>query len=178
MEIEQSFANLEIIPEYLRRFPFGRSKISKVNYLRYHVENHLQELYILRNRIEAFLTLLTRYYRKEKDYPEIEKAVKIIRELLTLSFDGLTKLRGHHTHQKRFADDDLIRLSFLDIVSHKKTLGFLFEGSYRNVRKSKLQWIKRNNQLVKRVLDGCFQYLTLLLFDRAGEIRYPRHLSK
>ena len=92
-EIEQSFANIEIIPEYLRRFPFRHLKISKVNYLRYHVENYLQELYVLRNRIETFIVLLSRYYRKEKDYSEIQTVIKIIRQVLALSFDGLTKLR-------------------------------------------------------------------------------------
>lgn len=52
-EIRNAFDVLIDIPMYLEKpFPKGR-KLSKLRYLKYHVANYFNELYILRERLKA-----------------------------------------------------------------------------------------------------------------------------
>ncbi len=62
-EIMESVDNLHNIAVYIRRFPYARLGVEKGAFLRYHVENYLNELYILQKRMEAYLTAISRMYK-------------------------------------------------------------------------------------------------------------------
>ena len=77
-EIMKSFHSLENIKIYIGSFPYKNNKIKKDDYLRYHLENYLNELYILKNRLIAYIDTLIKAYNKSqikdnvnKHFPEV-----------------------------------------------------------------------------------------------------------
>src|SRR5207253_897042 len=61
-EIAGSLDTLEDIEVFIGRFPFRGTRITKERYLQFHVECHLAEIYLLRERLRSYLTLLERQY--------------------------------------------------------------------------------------------------------------------
>ncbi len=59
-EIYDSYGCLLDIETYTGRFPYGRTRISKIRYLAYHMENHLHEIYILKERLTCKPSAATR----------------------------------------------------------------------------------------------------------------------
>jgi hypothetical protein len=57
-EIHTSHERLGQITRYVGRVPLGSLRVSKLDYLRLQLESYLQETYILKMRIKAFLNLL------------------------------------------------------------------------------------------------------------------------
>lgn len=64
VEMWESHEALRDIETYLSRNPYSRLGVDKHRYLRYHVTNYLNEVYILQERLQAFTTGLLRKYRK------------------------------------------------------------------------------------------------------------------
>lgn len=53
-EITKSFETLQNIPVYLRHFPSSAPRrITRLGWVRYHVENYFHESYIFQNRVDA-----------------------------------------------------------------------------------------------------------------------------
>ena len=63
-EIANSYYCLIDIETYIGRFPYGNTEIYKTRHLEYHMENYLNEAYILKERLNAYSTLIQRLYKK------------------------------------------------------------------------------------------------------------------
>ena len=57
-EIADTIEAIENIPIFAMTFPYKRQGISRAIYLKYHVENYLNELYLLKNRLISYLNLI------------------------------------------------------------------------------------------------------------------------
>jgi len=171
-EILGSVENLANIELYIRRAP--RTGVSKAAYLRYHVENYLAELYVLRERLLAYSTLISRRYKHDYRLAEIKPVIAFHRELVLESLRGLSKARGRHVHERRFDDEDLDRLNLFDIVRKgDDTFAPAFEIVYREVRSSKRAWIRDTNRVVNDLLELYFGALRPLLSTDTGTLRFP-----
>ena len=85
-EISTSFKTLENIPLYLNYFPKKvERRISRHQWLRYHVENYFHELYIFQNRVDAFCTLLLRSYRKDVHSAQLIAEIDVLKKSLASS---------------------------------------------------------------------------------------------
>lgn len=173
-EILGSVESLENIEVYIRRAPDGRLGVSKAAYLRYHVENYLAELYILRERLLAYGTFISRRYRRDHRKAEIVGTVSRNREAVADAFRGVTVARGRHIHASRYDDPELSKLSFFDVLrTGDEGMLWLFEATYSEVRASKRHWVQTTNRTVKQLLDVCFGALKPLLFTQTGALRSP-----
>ena len=173
-ELEASLQALRNISVYVRRFPYSRDGINKVAYLRYHVENYLNELYILAKRLESYLTMAARIYKKDRRSGEIRRASSVVSRHFASVLSGLIEVRGAHVHVHRYDDVDLTQLTTLGLVGkNDSTLAALYERRYREVRTKKRRWIDDTNASVERLLDAYFGILAPLLFDAHGRLRTP-----
>lgn len=177
-EILQSVESLRNVSIYIRRFPYRNAGVEKTAYLRYHMENYLNELYLLENRIIAFVKITARQYRKDPRKDQIVHASKQIEEQVRESFAGLRRTRGAHVHEQRFDDFDLSRLVLFTTIGEDHD-GFArqYEEVYRQVRHEKRLWIENTNQSVENLLEIHFNKLKLLLFDDKGNLRIPNELT-
>jgi hypothetical protein len=177
VEILNSVESLRNVSIYIRRFPHRRAGVEKTAYLRYHVENYLSELYILKNRMKAFLTIISRRYRSDPHGNQITHASKQISEHFDKAFASVVLTRGAHVHERRFDDFDLSRLTLFRIISSETDAGAAeYQEVYRQVRRTKRLWIETTNRSVEQLLDAYFNTLKTLVFDDNGNLRIPNEL--
>lgn len=152
LEINYSINNLNDIELYIGRFQYTNTSITKPRYLRYHIENYLQEVYILKERLLAYLTKIGRLYKKDSRHKVILKSTKPIFKVVSEAFQNITLARGSHTHQTRFNDNDLDRLETFDLltISGNDKLGdyllLYYKLEYKKIRKKWKKLINNNNQ--------------------------------
>ena len=145
-EIASSYESIQHISVYIGIFPFQKKGISKYSYLRYNIENYLHELYILEQRLTAYLKIIERIYKKSKINPQVDLASKQLRVVVTEAFSGYVKARGSHVHCNRYSDKDIDRLSMFDTLSKLQDEQFvrnfelLYKIAYKDIRK---KWKKR-----------------------------------
>jgi len=174
MEILMSFENLRNVSIYIRRFPYHRAGVEKTAYLRYHIENYLNELYILKNRMNALLTVISRRYRKDKRRDQIRDASKKIQDHFARALINVVQTRGAHVHEQRFDDYDISRLTLFKIMSSESDVYAMeYEKVYRQVRHAKRLWIEASNKAIEQLFDSYFGTLKTLLFDDKGNLKVP-----
>ena len=177
-EITNSYYCLQDIEVYIRRFPYGDTKISKSRHLEYHITNYFQEIYILKNRLEAYVKRVARAYKKSRDYTRINTTTKLIEELVKESFLPITMVRGAHVHEARYSDSDLSRIQTWELLANyqdeaSKWYEFYFKRYYKEVRKDWTARIKKNNESINTVFDLYFGNLYPIIFDDIGTIKFP-----
>jgi hypothetical protein len=161
-EIADTYESLCNISVYVSSFPFRTESVSRVGYLRYHIENYLNELYILKERLVSFTITIDRAYKTSPEYPHIFKITSLLRSLVEKPLQQYVKTRGSHIHQYRYSDDDVARLSTLDLLTKGNDASFteaiqpIFADAYRQARKKWRQKIISDLSEVKRLLDSYF----------------------
>lgn len=153
-EILHSLENIQMISVFVKQFPsykkFEKYKITPAKFLRYHVENYLNEVYIYEQRTKY---LLAKIEKKVRKYNLDSKKIKILRDMITTATRSVISLRGHHIHVKRFNDDKLDRLSFLEVVSEKEQQQIINRIIYRSDRSKYSQEIMKTHLTLTEILD-------------------------
>lgn len=116
VEIDNSFQVLGEIVIYIRRFPSNSSQISKTRYLHYHIANYLNEVYILKERLVSYGKVVTRAYRNDPRLKAMEQELTRLEKLPSI-LDSVIEARGSHVHVARYEDNDLDRLSLLELLT-------------------------------------------------------------
>lgn len=173
-EILESFESLKNIEIYLRSFPYRKQKVAPTAYLRYNVENYLQEMYILHERLQAYLKVIQRAYRKEPDALVITQKITSLKSKVDVAFQNVLRARGAHVHESRFEDARIKLLLLLDLLSQEDDdFKPRYEAMYLDVRDDKVRWVKATNESIKKTLDVYFDELGRILFTRSGKFRFP-----
>ncbi len=175
-EIHESYECLLDLTIYIRRFPYGRTRISKVRHLRSNIEVFLNEVYILKERLVAYLRVIERTYRSTEREPKVKAFLKPIRVAVLSSLEHMTNVRGSHVHATRYSDSDLAKLGTLDLpVKHGKMddLRPHYQSEYKNIRRKWFGIMQDVNDTIKTMLDGYFARLYELVFDEGGNLLYP-----
>jgi hypothetical protein len=176
-EILESVKSLRNIPVYISSFPYRHAGIENGAYLRYHIENYLHELYILRERMKKYLTVISRLFKADSRSCEISTANEALRNyVFTVLTKDFVNARGGHVHEKRltFSDEDFVKLGTFEAIRDMNQVNArLYERVYREVLKAKRDWIKRTNESIEFLLDTYFGSLHNLLFDEEGRLRIP-----
>lgn len=176
-EIHKSYNSLLDIEIYLSKFPYPKTRVSKTRYLAYHMENYLNEVYIFKERLSSYCTVIGRLYRNHPALKDVKTTMKTISEVVQNSLKGVVETRGTHVHRNRFTDEKLDRLTSLELVNYGPNkiplLKVLYDSAYRETRKGYGVTIKRNNEEIRKVLDACFEVIYRVVADKKGNIRYP-----
>ena len=178
-EISDSYYCLLDIDTYIGRFPYGNTKISKTRHLAYHMENYLNEIYILKERLNSYFTTIGRLYRKDKRHKDILKSTKPLFTFVNNALKGIIDTRGAHVHKTRFSDEDMDRLSSQELLADHggeelRIIKDLFKIDFGVTRREYKQTIKSNNEQIKKMLDVCFDILLEIVVNNEGQLRYPK----
>jgi hypothetical protein len=169
IEIRNTFDVLIDIPMYLQKpFPKGR-KLSKLRYLKYHVTNYFNEVYILRERVKSYRTIVVRLSKKLQRILDSHTMSRI--DQIIAAFDRLVDLRGKHVHKERYTDGDIKRLDFFEMMFDNK-FAMLEEMFDSQAQKSKSEWIgilKSSNSSIEQLLNAFFREIYKLTFNESGE---------
>ena len=181
-EISDSYYSLLDIETYIGRFPYSKTKISKVRYMIYHIECYLNEAYILRERLKAYITKVGRLYKKDPKHSDVLKKMRSLFLLIDDAFNNIVKARGFHVHESRFKDGDLDRISSLEFFAQYedeefRLLRFLFKLDYRIIRKKYKRTLVSNNKNIRKLLDGCFDILYEVVTLQDGKLHYPKGIK-
>lgn len=177
-EIFSSVESLENISIYVGSFPYKNKDISRLEYFKYHIENYLNEIYILKNRLIAYLKLLERSYKNCNRTQDISSALRPQYEIVSNALSGYVDVRGSHVHELRYSDADIDRLSTLNLLSNSREESlsevFLsqFIAEYRKTRKKWVGKIKQDIEEINKLLDGYFSAIIQAICTD-GTIIYP-----
>jgi hypothetical protein len=178
-EISASFYTLRDIEIIFRSVTARQSKVMKARLLSYHVHNYLNENYILKSRLERYpVTIL----RAAKHWSEQHHIIEPINQALSEAFGNIVALRGRHVHDRRYTDDDLDRLSMLEMISDPETplgkaIRELFKLEFGICRSKWLERMQNNNDAVEELLGIYCTLLHPFIFDDKGGFVVPSKLA-
>ena len=184
IEIMDSFDYLNDIAYYINSFPYKSKKLSKARTLKYHYENYLNELYILKKRLLNNLTVIGRLYRKDKNHPAILLLTKPLFPLIRNNFDTIIKIRGSHIHVRRYNHPDFTRLGSLELFAKNllkdEEIDLLYQYyvfKYKETRKKWKESIIKNNNVIRKILNQYFKVVNEIFFDENGKMVFPSTLK-
>lgn len=171
-EIFITLENMKMISVFVRQYPNYKSyktqKITKTKYLRYHIENYLNEIYIFEKRVEAFLNKLIKKLKLKKLDKEIDKIIKL-KDSLYKSLEKINSLRGAHIHKYRFTEKELDHLATLELfedIRDFEIIGFYKDLGYKQVRIKWAKTINENNNALQELLDYILEEITPIVFGK------------
>jgi hypothetical protein len=180
LEISLSAQNLQDIAIYISTFPYRNKSVTKPAYLRYHVENYFEKMYILKERLVKYLRIIDKSYKKDQIYKPAHLKIEHLSESVEKSLESFTKIRGQHIHRNRFHDEDLNRLDVLDSLTTSgnkdiiEVLPDYYKLKYKNVRQKWSQIIRKNNKAITELLDFYAKTLIEIMFDsNTHRLIYP-----
>jgi hypothetical protein len=186
IEISDSYANLNDIEVYIGRFPYRNTSVSKERCLRYHIVNYMNEIYVLRERLSAYLTRIGRLYRQDARHQKVLESTKSTFKIVSDVLSGIVKSRGIHVHKSSYKDEMLERLNLLNSFTRYAANDVVFADSiaaelrryygleYRKLGQKWRRIIKKDNKAIRELLNIYFGSLLRVLFDRNGNLIYPR----
>jgi hypothetical protein len=183
LEITHSLETLEDIEFYVGRFPFQNTRISRDRYLQFHIETYFSELYLLQQRLNHYVVLVERQYRRDPQLPEIINKCKNLPILAAKALEGPLRVRHSHVHEARVTDSGIDRLKSIGLLTKSKdsSLSKYMRIHYRLVHSDvKRKWKKaivKNNADVLKVLDVFFERFFPVVFEERGALKYPSRLK-
>ena len=161
-EILESVENINLILAFINSFPYNNKNITRYNYFRYHLENYLNEIYILKNRLISYLKIIIRSYNKNTKYKNIDQNLNPLYGMINNSFKGLVNIRGSHVHVSRYSHFDLDRLRTIEIFtkSEDKLAETFLEMQKIILSEVRSKWktkIKKDLESINKLLDIYFE---------------------
>lgn len=134
-------------------------RVKRDEYLKYHINSYLQEIYILKERLNSYATQLKRVYSKTDQKEKFNSQVDPVFSLVKTSLKGIIDTRGGHVHSYRYSDEDLNLLSWWTLISNFNK-GFTHDANgYKWVKRIWKDRIKENNNQIMKLLDIYFECL-------------------
>jgi hypothetical protein len=183
-EIMQTIESIRNIGVYARSFPYKRQGISRATYLKYHVENYLNELYLLKNRLITYLKAIDRSYKKSDIAEHVSKTIAPLYTFVSDTLKNYIEVRGAHVHQHRYSDDDFDRLSTLELLTlggrvdkFGTTMTHLSDRAYSEIRKKWVAKISADIKGINKLLDYYFEVL-LQAISEDKNLKIPNNIMK
>ena len=156
-EITASLENIKLTLAFISLVPPKSKKINRSDYLKYHIHVYLQEIYILKERLNEYATTLQRRYTKINKEINVKEYITPLFQIVKMMFNDITNVRSKHVHAQRFSDSDLDWLSSTTLLSK-------FHDEYelpskRIYKKVSQEWettIKKNTKEINKIIDIYF----------------------
>lgn len=113
-EIDSCLERLDEISKLIRHSPPKQWGITKTAFLQFSFETHLQELYVLRERLVKFVEWLRKRIGQN---PEAEAQLRRMKDGVLSSFRSRAEQRSQHIHHFRFSNESLSEAKGLELVS-------------------------------------------------------------
>jgi hypothetical protein len=156
-EITDTFEALEFSATLLSVASPRSKKVAKEKYIRFVVNTYLQDVYILKERLNTYATKIKRAHKRMGRTELVEAHVEPLFESVKTKLQELVNVRGGHVHQERFRDERLSEASSLEfLVQFDDRFEFYYE---RTATQAKRDWHDRivsNNKATKVILNDYF----------------------
>lgn len=172
-EIIDTYEALEFSSQLLSVASPRSKKIAKERYVKFVVNTYLQDVYILKERMNTYATKIKRMHERIGRNNLVSQHIDPLFPQIKSSFKGIVDTRGAHVHAKRFTDENLSEATSLALIA---THSPEFEHYYNfSVHKVKIEWknrIRRNNEQTLKLLNLYFGELICVVADN-GEVIAP-----
>jgi hypothetical protein len=159
---------------YAHPAPFIRTRVPGARYLNYHMHNYFNNVYILKERMTAFVQ---RIKRSSRDI-EIKRGVDNEIANIDQFFRNYGKIRNEHTHRVRYIDNGISVLETFEGAYASKLFNdrkLIKKGhvsmAYSEVKKSWLRFMKTSNISIHGFVSQYFDFITQLILDNNGSFR-------
>jgi hypothetical protein len=180
-EISDTYAMMKDVEIYLRQFPYSRSGIPRGRHLLFLIQSHLNEIYILRERLISYATIVERTYKKSPRGTEIAKIAERARMLAKQDLSSISFTRGSHVHTRRFADEKVDHFLGTELIVTHSDADMLgpndrryMEWEYKEVRREWVKRVRAINESAGKLLDMYAALLYGILFDSSGNFIEPK----
>ena len=161
------------------------SEVSTWSYIIYNVENHLHEIYILKVRLDRYISTLKAHYNRHPNWKIIRAELDNIKTIIDTKFKWIIDTRGAHVHEERFTEPKLDQIRYFELLSKSNDKNFvrLLEVPLDiaiSEWKVKWEWIMKNNiEILITILDNYFESLLKILQDPMNneDIIYPEDIK-
>ena len=151
-EIQESLKRMRLGQVFLSKIRKNK-KVSKLNYLQYHYENYLNEMFIYRERINSLLDYIIKICQKAKKTKEKEK-VQELRKRFNKALENIINVRGSHVHIKRYSSNKLEQLYTLDSVSENfEFIRYYRDSELKNLKSIFLKEMKENIETLENFIE-------------------------
>ncbi len=164
----------------LGRFPFAKTRVARSAYLRLMVEAHLNEIYILQERLEAMVKQVARAYRNDYLRTHIQQVATQSFTVVAESLKPVVRARGAHVHEARHTNLDIERLELIDLLkTSKDDVGNAIRklqaaavwDTHDRLKKQARNWNTGAAKVVEHVLVA----IEAIVFEPDGDqLRFPR----
>ncbi len=135
-------------------------KVSKERYIRFVVNTYLQDVYILKERLNSYATKIKRIHGRSGGEALTAVHIEPLFEMIKVNFKKIVDVRGKHVHQERFNDFFLNQASNLEFLSQFE-LKFKKDSKCAN-NQAQSEWcktIRSNNVFTREILNNYFAEL-------------------
>jgi hypothetical protein len=173
-ECIESYATLQEITAIASSNPSGTLGVSKIRYLLFTLEAHLNEFYIFWRRLDALLTKFERTYRRSFLYSALNAQLNIIRQLIEQENVAVISVRGRHVHERRYFDrtSPLRRMS-LDALEPPSDWLPPHRRDWKRIKVAELRKARQRNHTALRLLKKAFIGINRVLMRSDGTIAQP-----
>ncbi len=177
IEVVYSYETMEMIAVFVRQYPnyqsYKSNRITKTKYLKYHIENYFNEVYIFNLRLNALLRQVEKC-SKEKGIQDERNDLKKLKTTIKTTLNNLTLIRGGHVHKKRYSDEEIDQLESLELYTQggelKEKLEWFKNLQYRffrnNWHKTLINNNKELNKLARFVADEISEIVINQLYPK------------
>ncbi len=163
-EISSSLENIRLTLSFISIVPPKNNKINRSDYLKYHVHVYLQEIYILKERLNEYATKIQRRYSKINKEIDIKELMKPLFQLIKITFKGITNARSQHVHSERFSDNDLDWLSSTTFLSKfHQEYEIPSKMAYKKASQKWKKTVKNNIQEINKIIDIYFDTIYAII---------------
>lgn len=177
MEIETAIQNLLDTEIYIRRFPYKATRITRIRHLRFVFVNYLNEVYLLKQRLKAFLQLIEELYANGNRKKEVRKVTQLLFRYISEVFEQIVSVRSSHVHKEEYTDRQLERLEVLELISRNYSptenqfnWAAYFRWQYREIRKQKEKQVCEINKSIEDILNTYFSKLYPIVFSEEDDV--------
>lgn len=175
IELSESIETMKMIPAFINHYPhtskYKHLRVTQSRYIKYHVENYFNEVYIYKERLVKLFSILNSECNA-KQLPKEREYVNAIKATVMESIQGVCDTRNNHTHTKRFTDSKFDQMGVIDLLSQsddqKLSKGLLLLSRIE-VRQLKKKWIKQinlNNKRLETIQNDFLETLKELVFSK------------
>lgn len=180
-EISNSLRTLNLIEKFIHIDPPLDDDINYSNYLTYHVHNYLQEMYILKERLNMYATKIQRKYNKVFDKKLLESIFNPLFKIIKTTLDGITGengARNKHVHAEKFQDEELKWLSSTTFLANfHDEFKIPSEVAYQSAKNKWHKTIYNNNQELGKLIDIYFNTIYKII-SVEGKVVLPETYTK
>jgi hypothetical protein len=168
-EINSSIERLNQTLVYMTHFPASRAfrfhGLTEADWLRFHIEVYMQEVYILHSRLTHFLRRVEKTAIASRDKGGLILA-KSMQRTVDTSLDAILKVRGRHVHEYRFQDPELRNLDSLVLITKAgkvRQLRFFRRLKYLAALEKWRKQLLNNNKELQKMCVFLFEEATAIL---------------